>query len=161
LLSNGPIGIIRAARIGGLLSPNAGVGGTITPPVIQANVDKVGNDGIIDLIDVSGDGSYTGDLNSAAIMTGPGGNVRYIRVVGTGSRDFFFGAASAVEQTTYPPGAKAFITDNSGAQVVLPPLPHAPVPHFPPAPSSSGFIDPPFLTVLTYPIRGTSGKVIV
>jgi hypothetical protein len=162
LLANRAIGVIRAARIGGILSNNAGIGGIIASPVIQANVDKRGNDGVIDLIDISGNANVTGDLNSAAIMTGPGGNLRYLRVVGTAYRDAFFGSPSTADQTQYNPGVQAVLTDDSGTRVTLTPLPHDPITQFPKPPNNgSGFLDPPFLTVLTYPIRGTSGKAIV
>lgn len=143
LLANGGIGVIRAASVGTNPRPSEAVW--------QANVDRSGSDGVIDLIDV------TGILNGPAISTGPNGNVRYMRA-GTVFRDSFFGGGSP-EATVYAPGVKARITDDSGTQVVLTPQPLQK--RSPLVPGQPEFNDAPSLSVLTYPIRYSGGSVIL
>jgi hypothetical protein len=154
LLANGSIGVIRALQIGWnstLFGPG---------PVFMADVDRSGNDGIIDLIDVVGDTDGASiDFNGPAISTGPGGNVRYMSISTNvqARRDPFFGGGTP-EETLYDPGEKARLTDDSGTQFILTPTPL----EGQPAGSTSGnlLFDPPQLTVLTYPIRGKSGVVV-
>jgi hypothetical protein len=144
LLANGSIGVIRGDSIGGL------IGG----PAFMADVDATGDDGIIDLIDV------TTNLNGAAISTGPNGNVRYMHVAAgaTVTRDPFFGGGTP-EEILYAPGTKAHLTDDSGAHITLTGTPLEGQPAG--STSSNPLFDPPQLEVLTYPIRGKSGVVIL
>ncbi len=144
LLSNGAIGMIRAGSVG-----VRSINGT---PVWMANVDRSGSDGIIDLIDVSG------ELRGPAISTGPNGNVRYMHVAGGVSRDPFFGGGSP-EPTQYAAGVKARLTDDSGTQVILTPLPLVRNDAF--GPDQPPFVDPASLSVLTYPIRDKAGVAIL
>lgn len=67
--ANRGIGVVRAGSVD--LRPLS-----LTRSFFAANYDNVGQDGIIDLFDVSG------DFLGPAITTGFGGNVRYIRVGG-------------------------------------------------------------------------------
>jgi hypothetical protein len=79
-----------------------------------------------------------------AIITGPGGNVRYIHVGGEAFMDRLFGTGGGIE-TTYQPGEVAHFTDDSGTSFSL-----TPVPTTVQAPE----VEPPRLRVLAYPIRG-------
>lgn len=158
LLANGAIGVIRAAQVGGGLSYNAtGVGGSpiyAAAPVWQVNVDGKGNDGTIDLIDVQG------NVNAAAIDTGPGGNVRYMHVGGTAYRDTFFGTGGTPDVRALSPGQKLRLTDDSGTEAVFTPIPLDPNPTVPlPQNAPTSFLDPPRLTFELYPIR--SGGTVV
>jgi hypothetical protein len=144
LIANGGIGVIRAASIG------ADIGGVF----IMADVDRTGNDGIIDLIDV------TTTFAGPAIATGPNGNVRYLHIdaAATVTRDPRFGGGTPNE-TIYDPGETARVVDDSGTEVFLTPTPLLPQPAG--STSVNPLADPPQLTLLTYPIRGKSGVVII
>ncbi|MEO7157295.1 MAG: hypothetical protein ABI039_07035, partial [Vicinamibacterales bacterium] len=146
VIANRAIGVIRAGVIG------AGISYIV-------NADSKGNDGVIDLIDSAGD---IGD-NSAggpAIITGPGGNVRYMHAGGAVFRDRLFGAGFP-EETLYDFGEVANLRDDSGATVRLTSSPNIPVFGQP------TFDNPGRLRVTTYPIRGdltgggAAGSVIV
>lgn len=169
LLANGAIGTIRTQQLGGIDSTagityhfNQQIGSINTSPVIQVNLDHTGNDGTIDLIDVTlNSGAIS--VYGPAITTGPGGDLRYFHIAATALMqvDSRFGGGTA-QATVYTPGAQAFITDDSGASMTLTPLPRDRNPLFPvPAGALSDFLDPPFLTVLTYPIRDKSGVVVM
>ncbi len=122
--------IDSAANIAGVYRTNKGFGvieaanftmGTLETE-FHANVDGIGNDGIIDLISTPGDfGVLT--RGGPAIITGAGGNVRFMHVGGDLYQDFAFGNGGTalgngfVQQAT---GPVAF-TDDSGAKVVLTP----------------------------------------
>lgn len=113
-LSNKSIGVIRARTIGTL---------TIAP-VFQANVDNLGSDGTIDLIDVSGDGvDATIDMVGPAISTGANGDVRFIRLSNgaTLSNDPKFGGGTPRE-TVYAPGVTASVRDDSGSTITIRPV---------------------------------------
>lgn len=105
------IGTIRAGRMDEL---------NVTPPVFAVNADRSGNDGFIDLIDVSGDFG-TLSRGGPVLDAGPGGNIRYVRVGGTPYRDRFFGGG-VPEATTFGDGVSATLTDDSGTVVVIRPL---------------------------------------
>jgi hypothetical protein len=157
-LANGGIGVVRAASIGGS-------GSTVTlAPVFQVNVDRKGNDGIIDLFDVTTNfGSAAG---GPAITTGPGGNVRYIHVpipaagVFNAFRDTFFGGG-ILEDQLLPVGNSATLTDDSGTRVKLTPTPLIPNPASPLPTNQEPFFDPPQLSYMVYPIRDKSGGAII
>jgi len=105
LEANGGIGVIRAAEITG----------TAADISFFLNRDGIGNDGIIDLIDVAE------DFAGPAIDTGPGGNVRYIRVGGDVSQDAFFGGGGGVA-TLHDPGESVRISDDGGGRIVIQPI---------------------------------------
>src|SRR6185437_9031562 len=75
------------------------------------------DDGILDLIDVA---NNLGDLASGGpqITTGPGGDVRYIRVGGEVFRDIFFNSSQPQDLVTVP-GEATTVTDDSGAKITL------------------------------------------
>ena len=158
LYTNASIGTIRAGDMQGIDVFNEA-------PQIHVNVDGVGAPGIIDLIDVVGD---MGDLalGGPGISTGPGGNVRYIRVGGTVYRDTFFGGRGTEENTTYGPGVSATIIDDSGALIHITPEGDVLNPNFvagtldPNNPAFEQF-QPASLTMVTYPIEGSGGSVII
>jgi hypothetical protein len=118
-------------------------------PVWVANADRSGSDGIIDLIDV------TGNLDSPAISVGPQGNVRYMRVGGTITRDSFFGGGFP-EATTFAPGQSVTVTDDSGTPITITPEPSAAS-----NPFGNGPANPPSISLLTYPIRYDGAGVVI
>ena len=134
VIAQGNLGTLRAAGMN-----------SDPPSYIQVNaLDDPNRHGTIDLIDVSNQLGYLG-VGGPAIITGPGGNCRYIHI-GVGAtifRDVFFGGG-APEATLYQPGETASITDDSGSVVNLTPQ----------SPADS-------LIVTTYPIRGSGGAAIV
>lgn len=126
------IGVVRAgsaATVRGL------------PGSFVVNADHRGRDGVIDLIDISGALGLLA-FGGPAIETGPGGNVRYMRVGGPIFRDSYFGGG-APEATTFRPGETANLIDDSGAYVAISP--------------SAGDA----LTVTTYGVRDSGGSAIV
>lgn len=106
--------------------------------VLHVNFDNIGRDGIIDLIDVAGDlGSVL--YGGMRIITGPGGNVRYIRVGGNVYQDAIFAGGDA----GFISAPNVSVIDDSGARVNL-------------SATAGGNLE-----VLTYGIRGSGGSVIV
>jgi hypothetical protein len=134
LVANGNIGTVRANDMGSL-----------SPSYFQVNAaNDPKKHGTIDLIDVN---QNFGTLNGGgpAIVTGPGGDCRYIHV-GAGAavfRDSVFGGGQP-ESTLFQPGETALITDDSGTNVSMTPENAA-----------------DSLTVTTYPIRGSGGSAIL
>jgi hypothetical protein len=122
------------------------------------NADQLNDDGIIDLIDVAGD-LGTLAVGGPSITTGPGGNVRYMNVGGTVYRDAFFGGGS-VTGTTYDPGEKVRLFDDSGTAVDFTPFPLVPNPLFVPGGTNSA-VTGPSLTITGYPIRGSGGEAFI
>ena len=106
LVANRAIGTVVAAEIPGA-------------PLFIANADNRGEDGRIDLIDVTGDfgSALTG---GPGLFTGLGGNVKYVRVGGTVYRDFFFGLILNTD-VTVPTGRSITLTDDSGANAIFAP----------------------------------------
>jgi hypothetical protein len=147
LLSNGSIGVIRAQDVGAIAGSEAGLASPLPSPVWVANADRSGSDGIIDLIDV------TGNFVGPAISTGPQGDVRYLHVGGTLTRDPLFGGGTP-EATTFDPGQAVTITDDSGTPITITPTPFT---------TSSGVAPatPPSISLLTYPIRNSNGGVVI
>jgi hypothetical protein len=143
---DGGIGVIRAASLS-----------TSPASTIQVNADSTpNNDGVIDLIDVTGNFGTLGD-GGPHIITGPGGDVRYLHVGGTVFEDSFFGGGSP-SFTTFQPGESTTIVDDSGTVVTL-----APNSGLIADPANAGqFITTPgTLTVTTYGIEGSGGSAIV
>jgi hypothetical protein len=150
LLANRAIGTILALEVNPIAdeSPGAWV----------VNVDGLGEDGRIDLIDVQNNiGNIDG--GGPALATGPGGNVRYMRAGGEIVRDRFFGLGQG-STTTYAPGERVSLTDDNGTSFTMNPIPLVraidPVTGFP----VPGFDQPGFLTVTAYPVRDGAGSVI-
>lgn len=148
LVANRGIGVIRAGDFATVNSAS----------IITVNADLTGDDGIIDLIDCAGSFGTLG-VGGPAITTGPGGNLRYLNVGGPVFRDAYFGGGEN-DVTTYSPGEKVRLFDDSGTAIDLTPFPVVPNPLFVPGgtnPATTG----PSLTVQTYPIRGSGGAAIV
>lgn len=152
VIADRAIGVIRAATIGDGKS-------------YIVNADNKGNDGTIDLIDSAGDiGSNSG--GGPAIVTGPGGNVRFMHAGGVAYRDIAFGGGFP-ETTQYGLGETAQLRDDSGATVEISPTPNNIDFGKTAAGQPPTFIDPGRLVISTYPIRGdltggsSAGSVIV
>jgi hypothetical protein len=152
LHANKGIGVIRAEQFGV----------TNAAPVLNVNADDRGEDGIIDLIDVSEDfGTIT--AGGPEITTNTGGNVRYIRVLGTIYRDLFFGSGDP-ENTIHGAGETVTIIDDSGARVRLNAIGQTvPNPAFNPQFPQRGVPERlgPQMFITTYGIRDSGGSVIV
>lgn len=148
-LANRAIGTVRAGDMATTNYANA----------FFANADSIGDDGIIDLIDCTGDlGTIT--AGGPAISTGPGGDLRYLHVGGTTFRDRFFGGGQG-EETTFNPGEKVTgLFDDSGAAIEIEPFPLVPDPNFIPG-GTNNALTGPTITLLTYPVRGSGGQAIV
>lgn len=161
LAVNGSVGVIQATRWG--FTNYAGS--------LSVNADETGRPGVIDLIDVTGD---IGTLQAGGplISTGPGGNIRYMKIgpAATAYRPFTFGS-STPEETTFVQGQTATLTDDSGAQVVLTPTQQDVIDPLTGLPlvdiNGNPVINSGTLTVLTYPIarsitnQGGGGVAIV
>lgn len=152
-------GVLAAKRAIGTI--RAGNMATLQPSIITVNSDNVGSDGIIDLIDVTGDlGTVTG--GGPQITTNQGGNVRYMRVGGQIYRDILFGQGLGTEAntTTLRNGEEITITDDSGALINIRPR-LIRNPNWNPAdPTSPRYLGrPATFSVTTYPIRD-GGSVI-
>ena len=151
LIADRGIGVLRAAAMD-----------TLTPSTITANFDNTGNDGIIDLIDVTGQfGTFLS--GGPGITTNSGGNVRYMRVGGNAYNDAEFGGGGILPiGTTYEEGETAVIKDDSGATLNLIPSPRRTYTVIS-ADGTEGerldFADS--LLVRAYPIRGSGGNAIL
>ncbi|HEX8342679.1 MAG TPA: hypothetical protein VF624_17380 [Tepidisphaeraceae bacterium] len=132
--------------------------GTVSGSTIFfANADRVGEDGRIDLIDVTGDfGSL--NLGGPALYTGPGGNVKYLRVGGVLYRDrAAFG--STIETTRVgQPGESLTFTDDSGAVATIAP---GQIIGAPPTTGGAPTVNPGTLTARLYGVRESGGSVLV
>lgn len=157
LVADGNIGTIRANSMA-----------TNRPSYFQVNANySPTHSGTIDLIDVRNT-IGTAAAGGPAIITGPGGNVRYIHIgpFGTIFRDNAFGGGQP-EPTPFQPGESADITDDSGSIVHLTPVGAGatPNPNFvatkPVDPTTNPRFLGAILSVLTYPIRGSGGAAIV
>lgn len=144
IVADGSLGVLRAGDMA-----------TGQPSLIHLNqLNNPNAPATLDLIDVTGD---LGTLNAGgpAIITGPGGNVRYIHVGGATFRDAFFGGG-APDQTLFQPGESVQIVDDSGSVVNI--IPNQSVTN-----PQTGVVTTPAgqLTVLTYGIEGSGGSAIV
>jgi hypothetical protein len=147
LIANGDIGVIRGDHIT-----------TLDPGWFQVNADNAGKAGRIDLIDITNDfGTLPG--GGPPITTGPGGNVRYIRVGGLVFRDRFFGGG-VPEDTLYRNTEEVKFFDDSGSRVTIRPSPKEPNPNFVFGGTNSRFLIPD-LNVVTYGIRGSGGVALI
>ncbi|MEQ9460748.1 MAG: hypothetical protein RIG82_07345 [Phycisphaeraceae bacterium] len=156
--TGGGVGVIRADAFSG-----DGSGGPFdfNPPVstIRVNADNSNDgDGVIDLIDVTVN-MGTPELGGPQISTGPGGNVRYIRVGGELFQDQFFGL-SGFGEFRLVNGQQDTIRDDSGAVLTVAPVDTGEVLDG----GDDGTVGGPdeaFLTYRTYGIRGSGGGVLV
>lgn len=108
LIANRAIGTIRVGA------------NVLFAPDFVVNADNVGDDGFIDLIDVTenfGDATTGG----AHIVTGPGGNVRYMYVGGDVFQDTFFSSGANPDEFTLPAGQSYNFIDDSGGRITLAP----------------------------------------
>lgn len=114
--------IDAAGQLRGDFSANRGFGNIRAASVVGgyyfiANADRTGDDGIVDLADISGD---WGDLTNGgpSVLTGPNGNWRYLRVGGNVFASRKFGSGLE-EPVTYEPGQSVRLTDDSGTPVKI------------------------------------------
>lgn len=151
LIADRGIGVVRAGTM------------SIGRSNFAVNADDRGEDGIIDLIDVEFD--MGNDIDGGpSITTGTGGNVRYIRVLGTVYRDVFFGDPRPIEFVVTEPGSGQTIVDDSGAVVRLTPIGNVrrnalADPQFPQS-GIPAFVGPQ-LYVTSYGVRDHGGSVII
>ncbi|MGN6627497.1 MAG: hypothetical protein ACTHLN_12845, partial [Tepidisphaeraceae bacterium] len=111
--------LIANRAIGTIIAGSVGDGATFFTPVISANTDNKGFDGTIDVIYVTGDfGSATS--GGPVLLTGLGGNVKYVYVGGAAYRDSYFGGSAEIT-TTVKFNQKQQYTDDSGAKITLAP----------------------------------------
>ena len=160
LMANGRIGVINVGSWGALGTQPAGLpAGTVAAEplgFLVANADNQGSDGTIDLIDVTGDVGRAligGLAGGPGIITGPGGNVRYMHVGGNLHRDSYFGGSVETDDATlYRPGESISFMDDSGTPMLIQPVATVPVPVGGVAPS---------ITLRAYGVRGSGGSAIV
>jgi hypothetical protein len=136
--TNRAIGIVRAAFVSSYT-------------FLQADADSTGSDGVIDLIDVAG--NWCG----APIVTGLGGNVRFMRVGGQLYQDEIFETSGNPANNggiIYNPGPVT-LTDDSGAVVTLTPS------NLTTSDTSGTQTTAGQLTVWSYGVRGAGGSAIL
>lgn len=157
-----------AGTVGLMIATNKGIGviragnmATLPASFIDVNADNTGNDGIIDLIDCTGDfGTLT--AGGPAIITHTGGDVRYIQVGGNVYQDSFFGGGFPTN-TTYAAGEAANITDDSGSSIHLQPAGDivTTTTTDPTTGATTTTTVGPQLTLTTYGIRDKGGVVLI
>lgn len=145
---------------GGLGNLVAGDMAVAAVSYINVNADNSGNDGVIDMIDVTGQmGTLT--AGGPIIYTNEGGNVRYMRA-GSFFRDIAFG--SGTEQAiTLDPGDSLNFKDDSGStiNVSIDKRTLVPNPDFNAAdPTSQRYLNAPQIAYNSYPIR-SGGAVLM
>ncbi len=142
LMANRRIGVINAGSWGAVATQPLGF--------LVANADNRGRDGVIDLTAETGDAG-TLATGGPGIMTGVGGNVRYMHVTGAVYRDAFFGGGlpAADDWTLYRPGESISFWDDSGTPMLI-----QPVTTVRGNPAAS-------INLRTYGVRGSGGSVIV
>ncbi len=171
-LVDGHIQLIDAAgNLGGMIYTNSSIGvvranemtiaGGSGSTYLAVNVDGVGDDGVIDLIDVIGDfGTQAG--GGPGIQTGIGGNVRYMRVGGTIYQDAFF-QTGVYDPLTLAEGQSHVHVDDGGGRVRITPGQIA-NPLFddtlPEGPDNPRFLQGA-LVIRRYGVRGAGGSVLV
>jgi hypothetical protein len=151
MFADGAIGAIRAGSMDSIVGAQ-----------ISVNTDNIGADGIIDLIDVTGD---LGNIvtGGPAISTGDGGDVRYMRVGGTIYQDVQF-LVGGYLPIVLAEGENFTHTDDGGGRIILTPggLPN---PAFndaqPEGPGNLRYLEQAALTIRQYTIRGAGGSVLV
>lgn len=153
LIADRGIGVVRAGAMSVIGAPS----------VFTVNADDRGEDGIIDLIDVFGDFGNEVD-GGPAFSTGTGGNVRYLRVLGTVFRDRFFGDPLPIEFVPQAPGDTATIIDDSGAVMRMRAIGDVRTnPFFQPQFPQSGipqFVGPEMF-ITSYGVRDHGGSIVM
>jgi hypothetical protein len=148
LIANGGLGVLRGAQFGFDLSTNVGL--------IAVNADNVGQDGIIDLIDITG--NFGNELGGGPpISTGQGGNVRYMRIGGFVNQDleWFGGYNDDFDRTILDPGESVVVRDDGGGFISMAPLANT-------IDTGSRLgVDTPNLSYRTYGIRNSGGVALV
>lgn len=167
-LVDGDIQVVMSpGNVGGSIFTNASLGmiraGSMTfgGDTIYVNADHTGEDGIIDLIDVLGDLGVPG-IGGPQITTGPGGNVRYMRVGGTIVQDTMFMGGN-YEQITLAEGESYVHVDDGGGRVRITPgrIENPDFdPTLPEGPDNPRYLSGA-LTIHRYAIRGSGGSVLV
>ena len=176
--------IESASNLGGDFRTNKGIGvieaGNMTMGTekteFHVNVDGVGNDGIIDLISTPGNfgGVTNGGIEGGpAIITGPGGNVRFIHVGGELIQDEAFGSGTTDSPDGLPegylqqPAGAVTFTDDSGSKITLTPGAIQTITTTTDATTgnvtvtSTSVPNATGLSTRTYAIRGSGGVVVV
>jgi hypothetical protein len=148
------------------IATNAGIGEILAGNMssnpasfIDVNADNSGSDGIIDLINV------TGDLGTLAnggpgIVTHDGGYVRYMRVGGEIFQDEYFGSGLPVE-TVYGAGQTVTYTDDTGATLTFAPQGPTSTIVYNNGLTTTTTTYGPQISLTTYGIRDKGGGVIV
>jgi hypothetical protein len=157
----GSIQIISAATIFmGNVATNAGIGtidagnmATDQASYIDVNADNKGNDGIIDLIDVTGNIGVLGP-GGPGIVTHDGGNVRYMQVGGSIVLPNAFGGLTDNPVTTSV-GGTLTLTDDSGATYSVTAEGVVTTTNT----STSTITTGPQVQILTYPVLDHSGLI--
>ena len=143
--------------IGDILAGNMAT--TTTASFIETNFDNVGNDGIIDLIDVSGNfGSE--QVGGPAFITNTGGYLRFLHVGGQIFQDTFFGNQNSfIIQGT--PNQVLSYTEDTGTTVKFTPVGSSTTTTV----NDNGVVTStttgPTISLTTYGIRDKGGGVIV
>src|SRR5262249_14770092 len=137
----------------GIGTVRTGTISTTIPPFFIANADRRGSDGTIDLID------DLGDFDGPHIFTGPGGNVRYIRVAGTVFNSTKFGGTIDTP-VTLDPGQTVRLTDDSGTSFKLTPAPLVPNTAIS-LPTDPQFLNPGQLSYIAYGIDDPQAAGVV
>ena len=149
-------GVVSADRAIGTI--RAGTFDTTAAPYFIANADHKGSDGTIDLIDTPGQFGVSG-VGGPHILTGPGGNVRYINVGGAVFKPSTFGGTPD-SPSVLNPGQTIRLIDDSGTAFKLTPTPlvnnTAKT-----LPTDPDFLNPGNLSVLTYPVDDNKAGVVV
>jgi len=149
--SNMGVGVVRAGSISN----------TLGATYFRVNADNLGNDGMIDLIDV---GANFGNIASGGpgIKTGDGGNVRYMRIGGTIFQDALFLGGGYAERTLEIGESYRHVDDSGGVFNITPAS--APNPNFDPTlpvSDTNPLLIGGELTIQQYAIRGSGGSVLV
>ena len=149
-VARGNIGTIVCTKpLPNLLSPDG-----IASEVIVVNADGIGSVGKIDLLDSNLDFG-TATFGGPAIYTGPGGNVRYMRIRETIYNDRFFGTGSTTQ--TLAEGLSVTRVDDSGARALIVPTNVVTEPANGTTPAT---VVKGALSITTYGVREKGGSII-
>jgi hypothetical protein len=149
-------GVVSADRAIGTI--RAGTFNTTLAPYFIANADHKGSDGTIDLIDTPGQLGILG-VGGPHILTGPGGNVRYIHVLGAVFKPSTFGGTQDTP-SVLAPGQTIRLIDDSGTAYKLSPTPLVKN-TAKTLPTDPDFLNPGNLSVLTYPVDDHKAGVVL
>ena len=151
LIAKRGINVIRTDSLGAVVA-----GLAMPASYLVANSDGVDSDGVIGLIDVSGNVGSIG-VGGPAIDAGSGGNVRYFDVDGVVFKDRFFGTGGP-ERVTAQPNQVVTLTDDSGTDFTLTPIQTvAGGSGFGTPTNGSGFQTVGTISYTAYPVRAGTG----